>query len=194
MTEVAVSVSSFTMEADHPRNCDLLIQNIPGLKLRSAIEGTRPIIDQQTGDAVVPADQSKGLASLPRIPGMLIRVLPEEGIVIVTDQIDDDEKLKSRLVSFLKNNTAYRSDSIKGVDKQTHKIGESEMKTLCRELFNIMEAGEGTLAKGPMPKMSEIDEMPGRYLLNPGSTLQNSQPRYEDEYEEWKSNLSRLGG
>jgi|19_taG_2_1085344.scaffolds.fasta_scaffold00758_2 hypothetical protein len=187
-------ISSFTMEADHPRNCDLLIQNIPGLRLRSAIEGTRPVIDQGSGDALVPADQSRSLASLPRVPGMLIKVLPEECLVIVEDQLDKDERLKSRLLSFLKQNTGFQSESIKGVDTQKLSLDEHSMKTLCRELHGIMEAGEGTLIRGAMPKIKDIDNMPGRYLLNPGSTIQNSQPRYEDEYEEWKDHLSRLGG
>lgn len=186
-------IGTFTIEADHPRNCDLLIQSIPGLRLRSAIEGTRPVTDQQTGEPMVPADQSRALAALPRIPGMQIRVQPELGLVIVADPLTENSTLCTRLATFLKNHTPHHAEKVEGVEKQKYRLDEHQMKTLCRELVNIVNAKEGTVVEGKKPTLEKVDNMKGRYLMNSGHTSFITQPRYEDQMNEWLEQLSRIG-
>jgi hypothetical protein len=190
------TVASFAIEADHPRNCDLLIQNIPGrLRLRSRVLSSRTI-ETETGPAV-PRDQVSSLAGLPDVPGMVIAVKPSDCTVLIQDPLNDaeHESTRARLLAFLKNANMFNGESIKGVEERQETLTKHQMKTLCREMFWLLDAGEARIYKGtPAPEMSDIEAMPGEFLLNPGATIPNSQPRYEKDYEEWVDSLGRLGG
>jgi hypothetical protein len=67
-------------------------------------------------------------------------------------------------------------------------------KTLCRELFWLVEAGEAKRVEGVIPTLAEIAELSGHFLLNPGSRISNTQPVYEKDFPDWVARLSHSGG
>lgn len=184
----------FTVEATCDRNRNLLIQNIPGMILRSAISSAAPVKDARTGEEMVPVDQARGLGQMPATPGMLLKVDPRNLSYKVTDPLCDDERLQGRLSSFLRQKGAPSNTSVTGMPAQEGVLDIHQMKTLCRELANAEAKGDVTAKKNKVPTVSQCDEFDGRYLLNPGSRVRNSQPRYEDEFEEWVSRLGQQGG
>lgn len=188
-----VIVAPFAFEADHPRNCDLMVQSIPGVRLRSAIDGTKSIIDAKSGETKVPLDQSRYLSSFPKTPGMQLHVNPKRLEYVILDPLAENEKACEQIKSFL-NQHGNRVQKIKGQEIQTGKLDMHRMKTLCRELYNMVAAGEGKIVEGVQPKMADIDKLPGHYLLNPGSRVQNTQPVYEKDWDQWVATLSHSGG
>ena len=90
-------VPPFVIVADHPRNCDLLLQCIPGCRLRSALSASKPVIDQKTGEAKIPVDQARHLGQLPQVPGMHLAVNPAELTYEITDPLFGDEEACERL-------------------------------------------------------------------------------------------------
>lgn len=192
-TETAV-IPSFGIEINHPRNCDVLIQSLPGCRLRSQIDGSKPVIGKD-GEEAIPLDQSHGMASCPKVPGMEIHVNPEELTVVIRDPLNDDEPLLERLTAWLRKRTPLRTaDKIRGVPTRTEKVDAHVMKTLCRELVTIVQLGHGRRAAGVVPDVEDVDELPGRYLLNPGLRTATTQPRYEDQWDKWVSELHHGGG
>ena len=63
-------IGKFTIEADHQRNGQMIIQCIPGCVLRSRLDSSRTVIDAKTGEEMVPKDQARALSELPKLPGM----------------------------------------------------------------------------------------------------------------------------
>lgn len=188
-------VPPFGVEADHPRNSDLLIQSVPGLRLRSAIDGAKPITDVKTGDQVIPTDQAQMMSGFPKTPGMQIHVNPDDGSYAIIDPLFDDASLCERVTRYLNQKTGFRiSGTIKGVPPQNGKLDVHRMKTLCRELVNIVNSGEGKIVKGALPDADDIEDLAGDFLLNPGSRVTNTQPTFEKDWDEWVAGLSRSGG
>ena len=68
------------------------------------------------------------------------------------------------------------------------------MKSLCREVAQLIKLGHMRVVAGAAPDEEDVDDLPGEYLLNPGSRVQTTQPRYEKDFEKWVSNLSQGGG
>jgi hypothetical protein len=68
------------------------------------------------------------------------------------------------------------------------------MKTLCREIVWLLNEGSVRVVKGATPEMDDIDELPGKYLLNPGLRTQTTQPTFEEDYDGWVNQLTRAGG
>ena len=196
--ERTATLAPFGVEADHPRNGDLLIQSIPGCRLRSAIVGTKPIIDKRPGKEgreTIPQDQIRDFGTFPRTPGMQIHINADKLTYSVIDPLKDDEELCEKIQLWMKENRGYGSDGkIRGVPTQKGKLDKHRMKTLCRELFNIVEAEEARFVRGPEPSMAAIEAMPGRFLLNPGSRIRNSQPRFVDQFDKWYEQLVASGG
>lgn len=196
-TEVVI-VAPFGIEADHPRNCDLLLQSIPNVRLRSRLSASRTVEanpkDPYSKDTVIPKDQARHLGSLPEIPGMRIYVKPAELAYKILDPLEDDEALCDRLQRALETDErpVTRGGKIRGVPTQTGTLDRDRMKTLCRELFHLLDAGEAKMTDGPTPELDLIDDLPGDYLLNAGSTVMNTQPRYEKDLEGWVSKLNSL--
>ena len=186
-------IPPFTVEADHPRNCDLLIQAIPGCRLRGSVDGSRHTIDSATGDTRVPIDQARALASFPRTPGMHLSVNPRQGTYRISDPLFQNEQMLNRIQQHLKE-SGRGIVQVRGVAPTDGKLDRDRMKTLCREMVHLLELGHMKLVAGAKPDLDEIDELPGQFLLNPGSTVQNTQPRYETDYEEWVTKLAQGGG
>lgn len=192
-----ISVMSFTIEADHPRNCDLLIQSIPGCRLRSAISGTKPVWDKKAKRWRVPLDQARHLASFPSTPGMRLKVSPDNFEYEISDPLHDNAELCDHITAFLKESSGVNAGSaekINGVPPLKGKLDKHRMKTLCRELLGIVKANEAKVVGGKIPTIAEINDLPGKYLLNPGLRTATSQPTYEEDFEAWVDNLNRMGG
>lgn len=191
-TEKRVSFE-FTIQADHPRNSDLLLQTIPNCRLRGTISSSRTVRDRRSGEEMVPIDQAAGLGSLPLIPGMKLKVSTKTLTYVVEDPLYGDDLLCERIQRHYR--TIIGSDSkVRGVPPQTGKLDEHRMKTLVRECRNIVNANEAKIVEGILPELDEIDLLPGRVLLNPGLRTASTQPRFEDEWDSWFSRLQQAGG
>lgn len=194
-TKTEVSVAPFAVEADHPRNNDLLLQSIVNCRLRSRIMASRTVKDAKSGVERIPKDQSRHLGSLPEIPGMVLEVNPADLSYTVVDPLCDDEELCKRIQEGLKSEgNPIGEMPIKGVPPQKGKLDVHRMKTLCYELINIVNADEARIVDGPRPTAKAVDKLPGNELLNPGSRIHNGQPRFKKDYPEYLENLQKSGG
>ena len=189
------SVPSFEVVADHPRNCDLLLQAIPNCRLRSAISASKHVIDAKTGEPRIPADQARHLGQLPPTPGMHLSVNPADLSYEITDPLNDNEDLCERLRQGINRTNAARiTGKLRGVPTQRGKLDEHRMKTLCREIIWLLDADDVKMVRGSKPSIEEVDELPGKYLLNPGSQVRTSQPQFECDYQAWIDRLTQAGG
>lgn len=194
---MSASLPPFGVKADHPRNCDLAIQGIPGCRLRSRITATRTVtINSQGSDKdqqVIPPDQSRHLGLLPEIPGMELHVNPEKCTYKIVDPLHGDKKLLRRIQRGLEQDERqFRGTKFDGVPPQEGKLDKHRMKTLCRELLDLLDEKHVVMAKGPKPGLQEIDELDGNYLLNPGSKIPNSQPMFEKDMGEYNAKVNEV--
>lgn len=197
MSSTIFAVAPFGVEADHPRNSDLLLQCISGCRLRSAIDGSKPAVDAKTGDLTTPLDQARTLASFPKLPGMQVHVNPEKCTYAIVDPLHNNEELLRRVEKYFQAREGVKpTGRMNGVAPKTGKLDVHQMKSLCRELHNLVTSGEAKIVQGigMLPKIEDIEEMPGRFMLNPGSMVPNTQPRYEDDLPGWVATLSHNGG
>jgi len=165
------------------------------MRMRSRITAERPVTDQDTGRRMIPPDQAAYLGQFPEMPGMLLTVKPAELAYSLVDPLEDDEDLCEQIRSAMERNSTFRGKGkLKGCPRQDGKLDVHRMKTLCRELVKMAELGFVRVRKGQVPTLEQVDAMPGRYLLNPGSTIPNGQPRYEDSLEDYVQNLNSRGG
>lgn len=187
------SVAPWGIEADHPRNADLLIQSIPGCKLRGAVKASRTVVDQKTGEEMVPLDQSRHLGQLPSLPGMQLHVNPGKLTYKIIDPMYEDKDLCERLAKrMVSAEMAVSVVEIRGVPPQEGKLDVDRMKTLCREMLWIVNANEGRVVMGPKPELEDIDDLEGEYLLNPGSMVQWGQPLYEKDLPAYRQKVNQL--
>ncbi len=184
-------VKPWGIEADHPRNADLWIKSIPGMRLRGAISGSKPVIDQKTGRAMLPVDQVRNLGPLPQMPGMRLIVNPAKLEYVISDPLFDDEERCKTFSSMVSHNQMIQPD-IKGLPPRKGKVNEDDMKTLCREMLQFVQAGEAKVCTGAEPSLEEIDALPGDYLLNPGILTWTSQPKYEKDFDAWARKQSAV--
>jgi hypothetical protein len=188
-------LAPFTIEVDHPRNCDLLLQSIPGCRLRSTIRGDRYITDAKNGEKRIPADQARHLGQLPTIPGMQLTVNPEEMTYKIVDPLSTDKDFCKKLQKSLGHTQGFKIDGeLRGVPDKKGKLDVHRMKNLCREVIWLLEAGDVKVIKGSEPTMDRVDALPGKFLLNPGAQVPNTQPVYEEDYDDWVAQLARAGG
>lgn len=187
-----IIVAPFAIEADHPRNCDLMLQSIPGCRLRSAILGTKGV-ETEKGYRV-PQDQARHMASFPRVPGMIVKVVPHELKYYIKDPLVDNPEICERIKQWMNENTGILVQQIRGTPPRMGELDEHRMKTLCRELLRIVNCNEARLESGTLPDLGDIDQLPGDYLLNPGLQTTSTQPLYEKDWDAWVRNLSAMGG
>lgn len=195
MPESTVIISPFGIEADHPRSSDLLIQCIPGVRLRSTISAMKTVKNKR-GEDVIPIDQAMGLSQFPVVPGMQLHVDPEKLTYIIIDPLYGSEELCTRISKWMREKAGF-AGKVEGQKQRGGRIdNEHRMKSLCREMRNLVDAGEARQVKGsgPIPDMQEIDELPGKYLLNPGLRTQTTQPMFEEDWGQWLRDLQKSGG
>lgn len=192
------TIPPFTIEADHPRNCDLLLQSVPNCRLRSAIKASRTTlknIASEDNTPVIPKDQARHLGSLPPIPGMRLMVNSAKLTYEVTDPLHEDKGLCDKIQAAMRSDDRpYLSGGVKGVPSQAGILDIHRMKTLCREIIHLLEAKHVVIRKGMPPKLDDVTELPGKFLLNPGSRVPNSQPTFEEDLSEYVDNLQKTGG
>jgi len=190
-----IVVRQFEVEADTRNNGDLLIQSIPGCRLRGALSASKSIIDSKTGEPKIPQDAARHLGQLPPIPGMRLLVTPAECSYRITDPLFDDEDLCERIRLSMEQSSPFRVGSkLRGVPPQKGFLDVHRTKTLCRELLWNVESGDMKVTRGMAPELREVEQLPGEFLLNPGSQVHNSQPTYEKDWDEWVAQLTRSGG
>ena len=190
----------FVVEIDTKRNGDVVLQSIAGVRMRGAIDGSKPIIadprqNYDDFEKTIPIDQSTGLGVLPKIPGQTIEVNPAKMTYVIVDPLKDNEELCDRISTALKTKgQIVPGGKIVGVKERSGKLDIDHMKTLCRELLWLVEDNDAKVRKGKMPSLDDIEVMKGDFLLNPGSRTQNMQPRLERDFDDWIQNLARSGG
>ncbi len=193
---MSASVPPFGVKADHPRNCDLIIQGIPGCRLRSRITASRTTVvntQDPDGEQVIPPDQSRHLGILPEIPGMEIHVNPEKCTYKIIDPLCGNKKLLNRIKRGLEQDERpFRGTNFDGVPSQDGKLDVHRMKTLCRELVDLLEAEHMQMVKGPPPSREDVDELKGKYLLNPGARIPNSQPMFEEDMKAYNAKVNEV--
>ena len=190
--KTVVSVAPFEIEATHPRNCDLYIQGL-GARLRSRIRPIKEVFDRRDGEQITRPTSAKVVDELPgEIVGQRIQVRPGDLTYKIVDPVDEDT-LKSVQKAMKAHSGVTVSEKLRGVKDQDGKLNKDEMKTLVRELVRIVNSGEATVRRGSLPGMEDVDDLPGRYLLNSRNLSNWHQPRYEDEVEAWTEKLNNLG-
>lgn len=188
-------VPAFVIEADHPRNGNLLLQAIPGLVLRGALSATKPSTNFKSGAKVVSPDQSSFLGQFPDVPGMHLHVDPAKLSYKVIDPLDGDEELCAKLTAAMRRKNAMSGTrQVRGVKPQSGKLDAHRIKTLVRECIQLVQAGEARVVKGVLPKMEDVEQLPGNFLLNPGSRIRNTQPQFEKDWDAWYERLNAAGG
>jgi hypothetical protein len=187
-------VSSFTIEADHPRNADLMIQCIMGIKLRSSIKSTKEIFIQEDGEQVTVPAPGQMVPGLPaNIPGMQLSVNPGKCLWRVTDPLYEDERTCERITRAIKQSGSRMVvNKVKGVAPKDGELGIDEIKTLVREMYQLVKAGEARVVKGTNPEMDDIEDLPGEFLTNPSKRTVWNQPRYEKDMEDWRRKINQL--
>ena len=126
---------------------------------------------------------------------MQLHVNPADLTYVITDPLDTDEDAKARIRRFLHLTTGARQEAvIRGAKTVRGQLDAHRMKTLCREICWLIEDGSVRVVKGAQPDPVDVDELPGKYLLNPGLQTQSTQPTYEEDYPEWLDRLTRSGG
>ena len=196
----SVSVMPFVISAKHPRNCDVAIQSL-GLVLRGAVSATVEIFDKQwseedfeEGKSTRPAG-AKIVDGVGELPGMQLQVDPAGCRWKAVDPLYKDEKRLTRIKKAMKRAVGISvSDNLGGVPPKEGRVDVHTMKTLCRELLCFLESGEIRMVKGTAPTLENIDELPGRYLLNASNMMNWHQPRFEKDYEPWVDKMSQISG
>jgi hypothetical protein len=193
--QTAATIQPWGIEADHPRMCDLAIQSVPGCILRSAISSSKPSRDYKRGVMRINPDQAAYLGQFPPLPGMQIHVNPATLTVMIIDPLHDDKDLCKQIKSAFDHANECRSkEEWEGVPTRKEVLNAHRMKTLCREMLWLVQAGEAKVVKGIQPSMQEVAEMPGNFLLNPGSTVPNGQPQFEKDLDAYVVQLQSVGG
>ena len=193
---MSASLPPFGVRADHPRNCDLIIQGIPGCRLRSRIVASRTVVaDNQKPDDeyLIPPDQSRHLGILPEIPGMELHVNPEKCTYKIIDPVHGNDKVLNAIKRGLeRDDRPLRGVKFDGVPPQEGTLDKHRMKTLCRELVQLLEVEHMAMAKGPRPDLEDVDELDGKYLLNPGARIPNNQPMFEEDMENYNAKANEV--
>lgn len=177
------TIAPFAIEVDNQQNSDHSIASIPGCKLRGCISH-RPKMG---------ADYARGMATCPEIPGVHLQINPEQCKWRIEDPIYGDRSLCDEIRTHLSTHSGTRIHQVDGIEPTEGSIDVHRMKTLCREVFHMIERGACRVVKGPTPKMEDIDNLPGYYLANPGSRTQWNMPVYEKDIPAWQAALSRGG-
>jgi len=192
--KTVVSVLPFGIEADHPRNSDLMIQAIQQ-RLRSAIKATKEVFDREDGEQTTRPASARNIDGIPgNIPGMQLHVDPGECTYKVVDPLQGDEETLEKIQRAMQRNSGVRvARTLKGVKPVEGVLGPDEMKTLVREVLNLINSGEARRVRGDEFDMDDVNDLPGDFLLNPSNVGNYHQPRYEKDLREWKENLNRVG-
>lgn len=190
----ATNMGVFGIEADHPRNADLLLISLPNTRLRSAIKPTKMIFDRENGEQITRPTSAGIIDGLPsHIPGMQLTVDVPKGQYKVVDPLCDDEDMCEKIQRAMSRQGAFRTDNkVRGVSPRSGTINADQMKTLVREMCRLVDAGEAIVVRGTKPTEEELENMAGEFLTNPINMGDYHQPRYEKDMAAWVETLNRL--
>ena len=199
-TEKKVAVTPFTVEARTPRNQDLLIQCLDGLRLRGAVSSTVEIFDKQwqaespdEEEETVPSP-AKTIPGVGELPGEQLYVNPATGEWKTFDPLFRKENVLERIRKAMRRQSGMSNvgERLQGIKPRSGKVDRDRMKTLCRELLCLVESKEARVVKGIAPTAEDVDELPGRYLLNWSNRSKWHQPKYEDQLDGWTDKVNQL--
>lgn len=197
----------FSIEADPHNNGDIILQSIKGARLRGRIKPGRLVKDVKSGEELV----SKRSMNVAEVPGMQIHVNPAKGEYVIYDPLTDNPDLCARIQRRVETSNQIKIKSkLQGVPTRKGMLDKNQMKTLCRELYWLVESGDAIMKEGqdltqsPMTMLhigrgeythstEAIDALPGDYLMNSGGIVGNAQPTLEKDMEGWVDRLARSG-
>ncbi len=175
-----IVVPPFGIEIDAPRNNDVVLQGIPGCRMRSAHKARAGV---------------RTMPMMPDIPGMQLHVNPASRSYTIVDPLHKDVDLCATVQGVLENASEIKTGkTLAGVPPQSGELDVDRMKTLCREMLSLLDTDYAVMKKGPQPSMEDVNDLPGDFLLNPGTLEGWSQPRYEKDLPAWEQRLARMGG
>jgi len=180
--KIEVVVPPFGIEISTPRNSDMRIQSIPGCILRGAIKARATC---------------KIMPLMPEVPGMQLHVNPAKCAYTIIDPLHGNTALCEEIHKVLSQSdiiASWPGKSLNGVPLKSGELDVDRMKTLCREMLQILDSDHAVMVEGPKPDMEDIDDLPGDFLLNPGSVTRNAQPRYEKDLPAYEQRLGMAGG
>lgn len=192
-TKTKSTVAPFGIEADGRRNGDLLLRCLRGHRLRSRFVPTRAAKNPRTGEEYIPVDQARAFANWPTIPGQQLHVNPATCQWTITDPLLGDDELCEKIRRAMKRQGQAVGDRIGGVPTQKGVLDVHMMKSLCREMWHIVNTGDAKVVKGVLPSMEDVEAMDGDFLLDPGTRMNTSRPKFEKDLPEYVRNLGRLG-
>ena len=185
------AVAPFGIEIDVNSNSDVIIQSIPGCRLRGKIRAGR-FIRNAEGDEDVP-DSWMIYGKLPTVPGRQLHVHPETRSYRIIDPLHEDDELCDRLKRRLASLMIISSETeLRGCPPEKGTLDADRMKTLVREMTFLVKDDMAKVVKGVLPDKEDIDLLPGEYLLNPGSQVPNGHPRYEKDWDDWYAKVTSL--
>ena len=194
--KVSTTLKPFTIEADSPNNGDITLHSLMGCRLRSRIKSTRRIFDRDriTGEQITREESAHLISGMPsNVPGVRIEVHPGKSMYRVYDPLCDDEDMCEAIGSALGARKGTPQKKVRGVKTYEGKLEKDLLKTLLRDLYNIVQSEDGKVVKGILPEMEDIDALEGDYLLNPSNRTKYHMPRYEKDMDAWAEKLNRLG-
>lgn len=189
----ASSLAPFTLEADHPRNCDVILKGIPNCRLRGALSAAKSVWSEKDQDYIRPETRWTAIGKYPEVPGMQVQVNPAELTYTIIDPLHNNERLLERIKKAMKHGAGHVPEKLNGVPPRQGTLTVHEMKTLCRELFRRMQNGDMKLVQGPAPTMEAIEQLPGHFLNDPTPRWRIAQPQFEKDVRDWEDRLTRTG-
>lgn len=197
-TKKRTKVAPFAVEATPPRNGNLMLRSIPGrIVLRGAFSSSATVtVTNEDGEEeeVVPLDQARDSARVPRIRGEIIAVHPTKRQYKTKDPLRGDKRKLNAIRNAVNDRRAFSmKENMDGVPPRSGEISVHEMKTLIREILDFHDDGQVKVVSGKLPTREQVDNMPGEYLLNAGMVTRTSQPRFEKDLPEWEAKLNAAG-
>ena len=188
-----VVVAPFGVEIDDSQNGDVVVQSIPGCRLRGALYAMKTSKNAKSGNEVIPKSRALMFSKFPSMPGMQLLVNPAKLTYKIVDPLFDNEELCGRIQNAMEQDGIRTGRTLRGVEPKTGTLDKDRMKSLCRELIWLVEGNHAKVFKGVLPKLETVDQLPGDYLLNLSNRFDAQQPRYEKDLEAWKRRLNSLG-
>lgn len=184
-------VAPWGIEADTMTNGDVILKCLRPERLRGRIVPSKTRKHPRTGDEFVPAT---AVPNFPEVPGMQLHVNPAVCEWKIIDPLRGNEELCAKILRRLKQLRQQSwADKLDGVPSKSGKVDIHMMKSLCREMWHLVTSGDARLVKGILPSMEDIEAMDGDFLLEPGSNMNTSRPKFEKDLPEYIRNLGRLG-
>ena len=201
------ALAAFVVEARTPRNQDLMIQNLDGMRLRGAVRATVEVFDRGWKDEdeeddpdemqpvtrPAPANLIDGIGEL---PGERLYVNPGTGEWKTQDPLYEKKTTLERVRLAMRRTLGFSvvGQKLLGMKPRSGILSPDQMKSLCMELICFVESDEAKVVRGRVPSRKEVEEMEGRLLLNWMNRQNWKQPKYCDQLEDWEHRINQLDG